>query len=648
MTVAASLGAIAQQWTPIGPDGGDVRSLAYDPRNPDHILLGTSTGQLFASNDGGRSWARFAHLGDGDDYVLDHIVFDSHDGSIYVAAWSLENTNAGDIFRSRDRGRTWEMLPGMHGKSIRSFTMAPSNNKILLAGALDGVYRSMDAGRNWERISPPDHSDIKNIESLAIDNDPNVIYAGTWHLAWRTTDGGRNWEPMKNGVIDDSDVFSIIIDHSNPQVLYLSACSGMYKSENAGVLYHKIQGVPNSARRTRVLKQDPQNPNVVYAGTTEGLYRSNDAGKTFTRVSDPNVIVNDIMIDPRNTQKVVLATDRSGVLISEQGGSNLQASNKGFSHRQVSTIIPDRNEPSTLYVGVVNDKEFGGVFVSKDGGLNWRQMSNGLGKRDVFILRQSLSGDLIAGTNQGMFILRKGMQMWQPINTILNERRTAPKVRIVKGRKVRSSAPVEVSRGTISGRVNDIQITPRKWYAATAQGVFTSVNSGRTWQGGTIASARMFMSVAAGQQISVAATSNAVYASVDGGSSWYASKMPAYVTLVYGVSVAPDNSLWMATRSGAYRSTNGGETWDHVFNGLPALNVQSVRFDEQAQRMLATVYGSSQIFESSDNGNSWKAINSGWKVRGLQPVAGRFYATTTFDGVVAQPESGRGSSVAEQ
>ncbi len=36
----------AGQWTALGPDGGDVRSLNFDPQNPDRIYLGTSTGTL--------------------------------------------------------------------------------------------------------------------------------------------------------------------------------------------------------------------------------------------------------------------------------------------------------------------------------------------------------------------------------------------------------------------------------------------------------------------------------------------------------------------------------------------------------------------------------------------------------------------------
>jgi len=49
-------------WQALGPDGGDARSLAYDSHNPDHLLLGTSTGQLFVSDDAGHNWARFARL----------------------------------------------------------------------------------------------------------------------------------------------------------------------------------------------------------------------------------------------------------------------------------------------------------------------------------------------------------------------------------------------------------------------------------------------------------------------------------------------------------------------------------------------------------------------------------------------------------
>src|SRR5438105_14257142 len=92
ITLACSMSLWAGQWTVLGPDGGDVRSLSYDPKNPDHVYLGTSTGSIFVSEDSGHNWTRFAHLGTGDDYVLDHIAVDPQNPkNIYVAAWSVEN-----------------------------------------------------------------------------------------------------------------------------------------------------------------------------------------------------------------------------------------------------------------------------------------------------------------------------------------------------------------------------------------------------------------------------------------------------------------------------------------------------------------------------------------------------------------------------
>src|SRR2546428_12013438 len=78
----------AGQWAVLGPDGGDVRSLAYDPHNPDRIFLGTSTGVIFVSNNGGQDWSRFAHLGTGDEYVGDHIaLYPQNSKLMFVLAW---------------------------------------------------------------------------------------------------------------------------------------------------------------------------------------------------------------------------------------------------------------------------------------------------------------------------------------------------------------------------------------------------------------------------------------------------------------------------------------------------------------------------------------------------------------------------------
>jgi len=633
LALCCASAAWAGQWTALGPDGGDVRSLAYDPQNPDHIFLGTSTGTLFSSTDGGHSWLRFAHLGSGDDYVIDHLAIDPQSSSkMYAAAWSVENQQSGDLFHSDDAGKTWQTIPAMHGKSIRAMAMASSDSKTLVVGALDGVFRSTDGGKSWQKISAASQ-DIHNIESIAIDpKNPDVVYAGTWHLAWKTTDGGASWHHINKGMIEDSDVFSIIVDSTNPSVVFASACSGIYKSQSAGDSFQKIQGIPFSARRTRVLKQDPSNPAIVYAGTTEGLWKTSDAGKTWTRVSNPDVVVNDVMVDPRNSQRVLLATDRAGVLASDDGGHSFLTSNHGYTHRYVTSILADKNDPNTLFVGVVNDRELGGVFVSHDGGQHWLQKSKGLDGRDVFTLKQTSSGELVAGTNRGMFVLAHNASEWSPINNIINRTVSSKAKKGIKATKTET-------RSILTARVNEIEITPTTWMAATSAGFFTSTNQGKSWSGGPVMGKQDFVSVQPNGNLIALATRSNVLVSKDDGKTWQDSSLSSYVSSIRGVTIA-DGQIMFASREGAFRSPNAGAGWEHMQNGLPDKNISSISYDEDGKRLLATSTETGVVFESVDAGHTWtRGPDTGYPLRHISVVHGRFLAATPFDGVVMQPEN---------
>jgi photosystem II stability/assembly factor-like uncharacterized protein len=625
--------AWAGQWTALGPDGGDVRSLTYDPHNPDHIFLGTSTGTIFLSTNGGQDWSRVAHLGSGDDYVIDHIAVDPQNSEkMYAAVWSVENQQAGDLFHSHNGGKTWETIAAMHGKSIRAMSIAASDSKVLTVGTLEGVFRSKDAGKNWEKISSS-NSEIKNIESIAVDpKDPSVVYAGTWHLAWKTADGGATWQHINKGMIDDSDVFSIIVDSSNSSVVFASACSGIYKSQTAGEQFQKIQGIPFSARRTRVLKQDPGNPAVVYAGTTEGLWKTTDSGKTWKRVTNPEVVINDVMVDPRNSQRVLLATDRAGVLASDNGAESFTASNHGYTHRYVTTILADAKNPDTIYVGVVNDREQGGVFASHDGGQHWMQKSVGLDGRDVFVLKQAANGQLVAGTNRGMFTLGHNASIWIPINNIVEEKGS---------RKTRT-----VVRSILTAKVSDIEITPKRWLAATAAGLYTSSNEGQSWNGGPVMGQKDFVSVQADGELIAVATRSSVLTSTNGGAKWQESNALApFVSSIRSLTITPDKQIMIASREGAFRSPNAGGGWEHMQNGLPDKNISSITYDQSSNRLLATSTETGVVFESQDNGQSWqRGPDTGYPLRRISVVHGHFVAATPFDGVVVQPDGDRSAS----
>jgi photosystem II stability/assembly factor-like uncharacterized protein len=627
----------ATPWQVMGPEGGDARSLAYDAHNPDHILLGTSTGQVFSSNDGGHNWARLAHLG-GDDYVLDHILIDPQNPDhVYISAWSSSSQQMGEIFRTRDGGRTWEVLSAMHGKSIRAFAMFRGDSNVLVAGALDGVFRSKDGGDTWEHLSAANSADIKNIESVAIDpKDPNTVYAGTWHLAWKTSDAGANWQHINKGMIDDSDVFSVIVDHDNPQIVFASACSGIYKSQSAGNEFSKIQGIPFTARRTRVLKQDPTNENIVYAGTTEGLWRTVDLGKSWKRVSSEEVVVNDVFIDPRDSNHVLIATDRSGVLASTNGTATWETSNHGYAHRYVSALLADNQNANTLFVGLVNDREYGGVFYSHDNGQHWLQKAAGLGGRDVFTVKQTPSGMLVAGTNKGIFALEHNSSEWRPINVIAIANTVA---RRVQG-KSKPVTTTTYTKSTLEARVNDLELDSQRWLAATTAGVYTSTDMGKTWHGGRVLGQQDFVSVRAHGETVLAATRSSAMVSNDGGTTWQQAALPNYVVGIRNAAIGADNELLIAAREGAFRSDDGGATWRQMLDGLPAKDITSISFDGPHKRLLATSDQTGVIFESRDGGRTWqRGPDTGYPLRRVGIVGGRYMGATPFDGVIVQPEN---------
>jgi len=635
--------AEAQRWQPLGPDGGTVRSLAFDPQNPDRIFLGTSAGWLYLSSNGGANWSRFAHLGSGSEMVLDHIVIDANNPrNIYVAAWNAQSpASDGDVFRSKDGGKTWDLLADLHGKSVRALAIAPSDQKTLVAGALDGVYRSRDGGDSWERISPANHAEIKNIESAAIDPvAPDVIYVGTWHLPWKTEDGGKNWHSIKKGVIDDSDVFSIVVDSLNASSMYISACSGIYKSDSAGELFRKIQGIPYSARRTRMLKMDPSGHGTVYAGTTEGLWKTTDAGASWNRMTGTNVVINDVLIDPRRPARVLLATDRGGVLASNDGGVTFTPSNHGFTHRQVAALLVDRKDASTVYAGVLNDKEYGGVFLSRDAGHTWKQISEGLEGRDVFVLRQTSDNVLLAGTDRGLFQRKPGATEWAPLNP-----RDEGKTEAAGGKRnlaaTRSAPPV------VDGRVSSLELMPKKWFAISASGLYASENNGQNWTRQELPAPKYLSSLAVADRLVVVAGGNSIAVSVNGGESWLAAKPLPQEIVINSVALDPSGAgtIWVAARDGVYRSTDLGDTWKRV-TSLRLANVAEIQVDQENQRVLATGAASTNVYESLDNGRTWSPINSGWLLRTVRTVRGRLLGATPFDGIVLQPEATAGTQEA--
>jgi photosystem II stability/assembly factor-like uncharacterized protein len=446
-------------------------------------------------------------------------------------------------------------------------------------------------------------------------------------------------------------VFSIIIDPAQPKTVFASACSGIYKSENAAELFRKIEGIPSTARRTRVLKQDPGNREVVYAGTTEGLYKTVDGGRHFERMTGPDVIVNDVFVDPGDSNHVLVATDRGGVLQSQDAGASYAAANEGFSGRKVEALLvePPAVGPTAsaerIFAGVVNDKSYGGVFVSSDGGKRWEQIAEGLEGRDVFALAESPEGTILAGTNHGIFALDENKGAgdtpgvhWSSRSTIQNTLvKTATETH--NGKRINIEKQVKDKRREMDGRVHAIDLSGEAWLAATPGGVYTSKDKGESWQGGPVMGAGDYLSVAAHGAQLTAARKDGVVLSTDAGESWWPMGIPAMLTRIHAIVFSSDGTLWLGAREGVYFTHDLGKTWMWVHR-FPLSDVDALFYDAHLGRILASSRSSDQVYAIDPKSLGWKWAQTGYKIALVRAAGERLLAASLYDGVVEEPKTG--------
>ncbi len=626
----------SSNWIPVGPNGGDARSFAVDPGNPQHLYLGTTTSWIYQSTDGGSNWKRLARLGKADDLVVDSLVVDpSNTKTLFAGVWQVDRP-AGGIYISHDGGATWTASPEMDGQSVRALTQSYSDPKILVAGTLKGVYRSEDKGQHWKEISPPESGEIHEVESIAIDPyDPKTIYAGTWHLPWKTTDGGANWHNIKQGLIDDSDVFSIIIDPTRPTVVYTSACSGIYRSENAGELYRKVQGIPSTARRTRVLMQDPVNRKIVYAGTTEGLYKTMDDGVNWTRITGPDVIINDIYVDPKDPQHVLLATDRSGVLLSNDSGATFNcfqcrlfaAAGGNDSRRCQSTKAQSMPVFSTTRATAAFLRQKMAGQRGSNAATVWMEEMFSRSRRPMTALCWL---EQVMASSAGP--ARHGRRM------VMLSAYTQKTIYVVKkGKKTKSTKQVAQPGAAIDSRVNDINTASGTWFAATAEGVYRSENQGLAWTG-PVLKGDNYRYVSAKDNVVLAANRNQLMISTDGGTTWQEITLPAKLSSIQAVTTAPKGSLWVGGREGLFYSEDQGQNWQQL-STLPLADINGLSYNRELGRVIVTSWQSTMVFAIDESSKTWKWWDAGWTLRSVRSLGNRLVAASLYDGVVVQPKS---------
>jgi photosystem II stability/assembly factor-like uncharacterized protein len=641
LALSAAVATPAQTWRQVGPPGGTVMSLGADPRDASKLYLGTSDGHVFHSSDEGAHWQLLSRIGVGQDDVITHIIVDSRDSKrLFASTWSLY-TGGGGVYRSNDSGRTWQ-IAGLAHETVRALAQSPTHPKTWLAGSLTGVYRSSDDGANWERITPAKHDDLKNFDSVAFDpRDDNTIYAGTYHLPWKTTDGGKNWSPISKGMIDDSDVMSIIIDPANPDSVHATACSGIYHSTNAAQQWIKYKGIPFVFRRTQLIRQDPQHPETLYAGTTSGLWKTTSETGQWKRVTPVDWVVNDIVIDPKNPQRVIIGTEREGVQISEDGGTTFAAANTGFHHQHILDVAIDRERPDRELVVLTFDSN--AFLATKDGGTTWVALGAGLKRTDLKHVYASPSGWWASLNKGGLMKYEETNAKWVRAGLLISDSASSTSPKSKRATPAKRTAASSKAPQLLTAQVNDLTFTSSAWYAASNSGVLVSRNRGIDWK---LAGKDEFVKQAAqsldassdGSHVWAVTQHNLIY-SADGGAHWDAKDLAFASAGNLRIHRLDDSNLLITSNSGLYVSKDAGREWNRA-------DIRDLQFQDAAG------YGNAQVVSlqrhgllaSFDGGKSWQRVNSPL-AEGYFPVVrarrdGAVIAASATEGLLAyEPEA---------
>jgi photosystem II stability/assembly factor-like uncharacterized protein len=396
----------ADDWQALPIWGGDVRSLAVAPDDPDTVLAGTSAGQLYLSRNGGQSWAPAGTPVALPGWVIGHLEFDPNRPTRLWAAlrgvWS-----GGHVASSDDLGRTWSTRAnGLPDQPVYTLALAPGRPGRVYAATSGGVFGSDDDGASWHPLTA-ELPEVEKVTSLWVDPaQPDRIIAGTWRRAYRSEDGGKTWTGVFTGMVLDTEVFSMVSrpgpEESGGEV-WASTCGWVYRSTDRGTSWTRFQeGFVE--RRTPSFAALPSGR--LLAGTVAGLHVSDDSGKSFHRVGDPAIAIQAIAYHPQRPDRIYFATEGSGVWVSQDGGTSLYPSNPGITNVRISSLAAVGGE---LLIGVSQAGPFSGMYHSLDGG---KTFPDGFTSLPTILDLAPQGKRLFAATERGLFERRGAGWHW--------------------------------------------------------------------------------------------------------------------------------------------------------------------------------------------------------------------------------------------
>src|ERR1041385_8100906 len=251
----------------MGPaPAGRIASVAGVPGDPNVYYLGSASGGVWKSTDGGNTFVPIF-----DEQPVAAIgsiaVADTDPNTVWVGTgepWVIRYSDVmGDgVYVTKDAGATWKHMGLVETGRIARVLIHPKDANTVyvcaegrLTGPQEerGVFKTTDGGANWKRVLFVDEN--TGCSGLSIDqHDPNTLLAGMWQVeehTWAelsggpgsavyiTHDGGEKWTKVTNGMptgpVGKIDVQIAASDPKRMYALIQTADQGsLWRSDDAG------------------------------------------------------------------------------------------------------------------------------------------------------------------------------------------------------------------------------------------------------------------------------------------------------------------------------------------------------------------------------------------------------------------------------
>jgi len=640
----------SSNWQALGPfapptnggDAGRLNCVAFHPTNMIIMYVGSPSGGLWKTNDGGNTWVS---LTDNLPVVgVSSIVIDySNPNIIYIATGDGDATDTYSIgiLKSIDGGQSFQTT-GLNylvenRRSINKLIINPINPKTLFAATSAGIFRSFNGGDTWENTLFG-----KTIDITFKPGDTTVIYATTSTDFYKSTDAGESFFYKAITFAAPTSRIQIAVTHANPNYVYLVAgkysdqsFAGVYRSSDNGENFTTRSTTPNildwstdgsgtggQAWYDLAIVASPTNAEEIYVGGVN-IWKSLNGGANWVlnahwygaNQTKPKVHA-DIHALKFNPSNILFSCSDGGLSTTSNGGTNWTDKNNTLSIAQIYKMSISQTQPSTIITGW------------QDNGTNlfrnntWNQIYGGDGMECII---DYTNPNIFYVTNPNGTIHRSdnGGSTWiYNISSIITQQETGawvtpyvidpinPQILYAGYNNVWKSTDKGVNWMKISNFTNSIELkslavaksNPNYIYAASDNVIFKTDNGGATWTDishGLPSNAITYIVVSSTNPevvwISFSGYSggNKIFASRNAGVNWtnYSGTLPNLPTNCIALDDQADEGLYVGMDVGVYYRDTLLTDWVLYSNNLPNVVIGELEISPSINKIRVATYG---------------------------------------------------------